>query len=366
MEQKTIRFEVSTGMLLKITFFLVAAFFAWQLRGVFFMLFFAFILYSAFDPVVDRLTKFGIPRSLAILVIYIVVLVAMSFILAVGVSALIDQYNNLSSDFDNILDSFLVKVEELFPWLQGEIDRQTIVQDLSLKQNLTSSELTSGLISNAFGILSSVTSIVLGTFVVLMVSIYMLDRQEKFYQPVINYLPKKEQKKAMELMKKVEVGLGSWFVGELFLMLAIGFVTWVAMMVPGLFFDSYTLDQYALPIALLAGLLEAVPNIGPTITSLVAIVIAIGSASLGNGDTTTVMALQSLYVIATGFLIQNLEAVFLVPKVMKRAVGVDPIVTILGIIAALGMFGIIGALLIIPMIATVQIVFNYLREDGSI
>ena len=366
MEQKTIRFEVSTGTLFKVAFFLVAIFFAWQLRGVFFMLFFAFILYSAFDPVVDRLTKFKVPRSLAILGIYIVVLILLSVILAVGVSAMIDQYNNLSADFDNIIDSFLVKVEEIFPWLQDQIDRETIVQDLSLKKNLTSSELTSGLISNAFGILSSVTSIVLGTFVVLMVSIYMLDRQEKFYQPVINYLPKREQKKAMELMKKVEVGLGSWFVGELLLMLSIGFVTWVVMMVPGLFFHSYTLDQYALPIALLAGLLEAVPNIGPTITAMIAVVIAVGSASLGGGDTATVMALQSIYVVVSGFLIQNLEAVFLVPKVMKRAVGVDPIVTILGIIAAFGMFGIIGALLIIPMIATVQIVFNYLREDGSI
>ncbi|MBD3280345.1 AI-2E family transporter [Candidatus Dojkabacteria bacterium] len=366
MDTKTIRFEVTTRTLFKVAFFLVAAFFAWQLRGVFFMLFFAFILYSAFDPVVDRLTKIGLPRSVAILIIYVILLIVLSFILAVGVSAMIDQYNNLSADFDKILDSFLLKIEEWFPWLEDQIDRDHIIEDLSLEQNLTSSELTSGLISNAFGILSSVTSIVLSTFVVLMVSIYMLDRQEKFYQPIVSYLPKRDQKKAMELMKKVEVGLGSWFVGELILMLTIGFVTWVIIMLPGLFFESYTLDQYALPIALIAGLLEAVPNIGPTITSLIAIVIAIGSASLGGGDTTTVMALQSLYVVASGFIIQNLEAVFLVPRVMKRAVGVDPIVTILGIIAAFGIFGILGALLVIPMVATVQIAFSYLREDGSI
>ncbi|MBN1331868.1 AI-2E family transporter [Candidatus Dojkabacteria bacterium] len=366
MEAKVTKFEVSTRTLFKIAFFLIAIFFAWQLRGVFFMLFFAFILYSAFDPVVDRFTKLGVPRSVAILTIYIVFLVVLSFILAVGVSAMIDQYNNLTGDFDKILDSFLLKVEELFPWLQDQIDRNKIVEDLSLSQNLTNTEFTSGIISNAFGILSSVTTIILSVFVVLMVSIYMLDRQEKFYQPIIDYLPKKDQARAMKLMKKIETGLGSWFVGELLLMIAIGIVTWVVIMLPGMFFSSYTLDQYALPIALIAGLLEAVPNIGPTITSMIAVVIAIGSASLGGGDTTTVMALQSIYVVASGFLIQNLEAVFLVPKVMKRAVGVDPIVTILGIIAAFGMFGILGALLVIPMVATVQIAFNFFREEGVI
>ena len=122
MESKTIKFEVTTRTLFKVAFFLIAVFFAWQLRGIFFMLFFAFILYSAFDPVVDRLTKLGLPRSLVILGIYIVFLIVLSFVLAVGVSAMIDQYNNLSADFDKTLDSFLLKVEEVFPWLQDQID----------------------------------------------------------------------------------------------------------------------------------------------------------------------------------------------------------------------------------------------------
>lgn len=366
MKEKKIAFEITTSTLFKVAFFLIAVFFIWHLRAVFFMLFLAFIIYSAFDPIVDYLVKKRIPRSFAILVIYFFMFVFLSLVTVVGVNALIDQYNNLSSDIDEIIISFVDNLERVFPWLDGQIDSQKITEDLTQGDAFTEGLFSSNLINDAFGVLSSVTSFVLSAFVVVMVSIYMLDRQEKFYLPLINYLPKNQQELAKKLMKKIEVGLGGWAKGELVLMLTIGVVTWVVIMLPGLFFDNYTLDQYALPIALIAGLLEAVPNIGPTITAIIAVIIAIGSAGIANGDATVIMALQSLYVVITGFVIQNLEAVFLVPKIMKRAVGVDPIVTILGIIAALSMFGIIGALLVIPVIATVQIAFNFFREEGII
>jgi predicted PurR-regulated permease PerM len=364
--KNALRIEITTWTIAKAILLLMGLFFFWQLRGVAFMLFFAFILYSAFKPVVDKLEQLKIPRKLSILLIYLVLFMIISIIFVVGANAIIDQIDNLSNDFEGIVSSFIETVSKTFPWLENRIDASELTKEI-LKNNITKGNLvTSNTLTNAFGVLSSVGAVVLAIFVVVMVSVYMLVRKEKFYARLVDYLPSRHRLNIMELMKRIETRLGSWFIGEVFLMFSIGFATWVGISLPGLFFDNYTLGQYALPIALIAGLLEAVPNLGPTMAVFLALIVAVGSGNLSNGDSTVVIVAQSIYVVAFGTLIQSLEALFLVPMVMKKAVGIDPIVTILGIIAALSLFGIVGALLIIPVIATGQIIFEFYQENKKV
>jgi predicted PurR-regulated permease PerM len=117
------------------------------------------------------------------------------------------------------------------------------------------------------------------------------------------------------------------------------------LIIPGFFDPHYTLDDFALPIALMAGLLEAIPNVGPAITLILTSILAIGT----NGAGTV------LYVAVSFTVLQNLEAVFIVPMVMKRAIGIDPILSILGIIAGFQVAGVVGAILAIPLIGIAQI-----------
>lgn len=361
--KSSLSIEITTWTILKTIVLLVVLFVLWQLRAVAFMLFFAFILYSAFDPVIDYLEKRKVPRWLSIILIYLIGFALFTFILVVSANVLIDQVGNLSNDSDRIIRSFIDALTKVFPWLENRVDPSKIASDIT-GNGFSNKLFSSNTVSNAFGVLNSVGSIILGIFVVVVLSIYMLNRQEKFYSPLVEYLPKSDRKVVLELMRRIEDGLGAWFVGELSLMFIIGLLTWIGIMLPSLFFPSYTLDQYALSLALIAGLLEAVPNIGPTITVLIAMIVAVGSGNLTTGDTTLIIVAQSGYVAALGTLIQNLEAVFIVPFVMKKAVGVDPIVTIIGVIAALSIFGIVGALLIIPIIATAQIAFNFYQEQN--
>jgi len=362
---QTQRIEITTRTVFKVILLLLGLFLAWELRGIFFMLFFAFILYSTFDPVVDYFEHRMIPRWASIFVIYFLLFILISIIMVIGANVLIEQAQNLSSDFDRILTSFIDATTNAFPWLQDKINSEEITDKLLSGDVLQGRLISSDTLSSAFGVISSVGSIALGVFVVIMVSVYMLDRQEKFYSGLIDYVPKANKKKVMQLMKRIETGLGAWFIGQVILMFSVGFVTWVGVALPGLFFEDYTLGQYALPIALIAGLLEAVPNIGPTVTVFIAVFIAIGSGNLSEGDATVVILGQSIYVAILGIVIQNLEAMFLVPIVMKKAVGIDPIITILGIISALSLFGIVGAILVIPIVATGQIVFNFYQEENS-
>jgi predicted PurR-regulated permease PerM len=128
-------------------------------------------------------------------------------------------------------------------------------------------------------------------------------------------------------------------------MLIIGIVTYLIIWVPSLFVQGYTLDEFALPIALVAGIFEFLPSIGPALTSILAGLIAFGTGGLG----------ALVYVVISFAILQNLEAIFIVPMVMRKAVGIDPIVTILGILAALKLTGVLGAILVVPIIVVVKI-----------
>jgi predicted PurR-regulated permease PerM len=125
------KIEITTLTVVKTAAFLVGMFVIWQLRAVAFMLFFAFILYSAFDPVVDFFEKKKVPRWVTIVLIYLIGFALLTFILVVSANALIDQVGNLSKDSDSIIKSFIEALTKVFPWLENKIDPSKLAKDIT-------------------------------------------------------------------------------------------------------------------------------------------------------------------------------------------------------------------------------------------
>jgi predicted PurR-regulated permease PerM len=145
-------------------------------------------------------------------------------------------------------------------------------------------------------------------------------------------------------MNNIESSLGSWVNAQLLLMLIIGLLSYIGYLVLGL--------KYAVPLAIIAGLLEAIPNIGPIVTTVIASLFAL-----------TISPLTALFTVIFGILVQQLENNFIVPKVMSKSVGLNPLVTILLIISGSQLAGIVGALLAIPLFLTIQAVVKGLSKD---
>jgi predicted PurR-regulated permease PerM len=103
--------------------------------------------------------------------------------------------------------------------------------------------------------------------------------------------------------------------------------------------------EFALPLALLAGVLEIIPNIGPILSSIPAIVAGLAFSPL-----------MGLAVAALYFLIQQLENTLIVPKVMEKTAGVNPLVTILSLAIGFKLGGIVGAILAVPVVLLIQVV----------
>ncbi|HZD58450.1 MAG TPA: AI-2E family transporter, partial [Anaerolineales bacterium] len=154
-------------------------------------------------------------------------------------------------------------------------------------------------------------------------------------------LPSERRTYVRELINEVETKLGKFIRGQSLLLLAIGVMSLIAYLIIGL--------PYALVLAIIAGLLEAVPLVGPALGAIPAALVAL-----------TVDPIKVFWVAIATVIIQASENYLLVPRVMGRSVGVSPFVILLSLAAFASLLGIPGALLAIPLAGIIQILLDHL------
>jgi len=350
-----VKIEITTKTLFKIALFGLALFLGVLLREVLVMLFVAFIINAGFRPLVDALDRRKIPRGISIFLILVGVILLVSLVLVITAGEFISQFQTLIKAlpgiFANVVDYLNTNIPVLNTILPlGQIEQEigqlsTELLNNQIVQNLLTGENILSVASSAFDIFGSAIGLVMSIFTVGMVSVYMLQRKNHVYEGIVSLLPDDLETRGRELLERIQDSLGSWLLGQISLMMIIGVITYLIVWLPSLFIPTYTLDEFALPIALVAGIFEFLPSIGPILTSILAGLIAFGTAGIG----------ALLYIVIAFAVLQNLEAIFIVPMVMRKAVGIDPIITILGILAALKLTGVLGAILVVPIIVVVKI-----------
>ena len=158
----------------------------------------------------------------------------------------------------------------------------------------------------------------------------------------------KQEKKIANVVAKVENGLGRWVRGQLILSLIVGVLTYIGLTILGI--------PFALPLALIAGIFEIIPIIGPIIASIPAILVGLTIAPfLG-------LAVASLFLI-----IQQLENNLIVPMVMSKVIGLQPPVVIVALLIGVKLAGIGGAFLAVPILVVVKIVVKeFMAQDQEL
>jgi predicted PurR-regulated permease PerM len=155
------------------------------------------------------------------------------------------------------------------------------------------------------------------------------------------FVPLNRREEVRTLIAEMEGTIGSYFRGQAILCVLVGFLSLIGYWLIGL--------PYALGLALVMGIFEAIPMIGPTLGAIPAVLVAFSTSPE-----------QVLWVLGVVMVIQVLENNLLVPRVMNQSVGVNPIISIVSIAAFGALFGVGGAILAIPLAAMLQIVFNRL------
>ena len=190
-----------------------------------------------------------------------------------------------------------------------------------------------------FGYLSSTAQFLFTAMVVLMLAFFWTLDGPRIIQSFLLLVPQDRRESIRDLISAMETKVGYFVAGQGFLCLVIGLMALTAYLLIGL--------PNALVLALIAGVLEAVPMVGPLLGAVPAALVAF---TLGPD--------KLIWVIVATVIIQQLENSLLVPRIMSKAVGVNPFVTLLALFAFSSFFGIAGALMAIPLAAIIQLTLN--------
>src|SRR3989344_4304673 len=302
------RVEVSHRTIVFTVVFLLFLWFLYSIRAVLLAILIASILMFALNPLVTFLEKRRLPRPVAILLLFIIIVIGLSGVIAAIIPPLVDQTKSLIDQFPAIVQS-----------LGGlKIDQRVLSDQLGhIPKNIA--RIIIGAFSN-----------IIAVFTLLVVTFYLLSERANLHRYLIFLFGNDgTEEKAEEFVNKLEHGIGSWVRGQLTLMALIGLFTYVGLRILGV--------NYALPLSILAGILEIIPNIGPTVSMIPAVLVALAASPI-----------TALATVALFFLVQQFENNIIVPKVMQKAVGVKPLVTIIALMTGVKLAGVLGAILAVP------------------
>jgi predicted PurR-regulated permease PerM len=193
----------------------------------------------------------------------------------------------------------------------------------------------------------SVLTNVVNLVSVLVFTFYLLLSRDKLSEQLGFYFSKQRQDQIEKIVLLLEKRLGGWLRGQVALMIMVGSATYIGLFILNI--------PFALPLSILAGLLEIIPYLGPVASAVPAVLIGLG-----------ISPIVGLAVVALYFLIQQLENYIFVPKVMQRTVGVSPIVTLLALAIGFELAGITGVIISVPLVVVLQVLVDeYLLKKNA-
>lgn len=316
---------VSSGTVIRVCLTLLAIVILYIIKDIVALLCAALFLAALIDPFADYFEKHRVPRGLAVLLVYILGIAALVTAIVLLLPPVIAELKTVSTVFAPLLPQVFGANADLSFLLQGSIT-ETVTKFIDTLRGSGISAAVPQLLaisSTAFGAIAAI-------IVVLILAFYLVSEKEALVKALTAVTPPDYQSFVSHAAMKMRARLGAWLRGELSLMTAIFLLTYIALSVIGI--------PYAIVLALLAGLFEVIPFIGPLLAGIPAVIFAFA-----------ISPVHGIITMLAYVLIQVLEGNVLVPKIMQRATGLNPIITLLVVLIGLRLGGIVGAILSIPL-----------------
>lgn len=324
--------------ILKILGVLIAIYFLYSIKDVVMVIFVATLLAMAFSPMVDWLSKKRIPRPLGIIIIYLILFIIFFGVIALIIPPLIEEVAQITQHFPALWEKFMQSFSSDGTNPQESEIIYAINQGLSsMKDALASST------SNVFSMIRTVFGNIISFILILVLAFYFLV-QEGAIRRAIKYLtPPEYHANVYSIISKMQDRIGRWLRGEMILVLVVGILILIGLKILNV--------KYFLVLALLAGIMEVIPYVGPFISAVPAVFIAF-SDSIWKG----------LAVIVLYWIVQQMENHIIVPKVMQKAIGLNPIIIILAILIGAKLFGFLGVVIAVPTIAAGSVLVKFFYQ----
>ncbi|MFH1392839.1 MAG: AI-2E family transporter [Patescibacteria group bacterium] len=310
---------------------------AYLVRDVIAILIFAIIIASALEPVLEFSQRKKIPRLLSLIVIYILFVVFFAALVYILLPLLLDQLRDFSQNYP----AYFGRIEEaagtitFLPGLSGNV-HELLAQLTGQIPSFTS------LLSYASSIVGGIASLI----VVLAVSFYLSWSRGALDDFLRAILPPQFETYIHGLWLRAQKKMGRWLQAQVLLSLIMAVIVGIGLWILGV--------KYAFLIAVVVGILEIVPYVGPIISGGLATILALSQS--------TMLGLWTLIFVVAA---HQLENHILVPLLIKKLVGLNPVAIILAILVGAKLGGIFGVILAVPLAAVVDEFFDDLAKRKS-
>jgi predicted PurR-regulated permease PerM len=325
--------NISFSALFKIALFIAGIFLIYQLRNLVLIVLSAVVIASVLEPGTRWFIKRKIPRAISVIIMYAImialILSFVSFILPPLFNETISALNGLPRSiktadiFNGLPSGTLTGARTIFP----EIPSTVAVGDLVGYVTNSLAGFSGGTFNAVSGIFGGLVSLIL----MFVISFYLSVRDDGVGEFLGIITPVKHEEYIKNLWKRSERKIGKWMQGQLLLGLIVGILTYIALLVLGV--------NHPLLLSCVAAVFELIPVVGMTLSAIPAFFLATIDGGFGLG----------LIVVAAYIIIQQIEAHFIYPLVVKKVVGVPPLLVIIALVAGAELAGFLGVLLSVPI-----------------
>ncbi|MDD2730796.1 MAG: AI-2E family transporter [Candidatus Portnoybacteria bacterium] len=319
--------NISTSTIFRFILIILGLVFLYLIRDILLMIFVAMIIAAAIDAPVCWLARHKVRRGLGVTMVYVAILLLLALFVYLVFPALAGQIKALAANLPSYLSGLGTSVSEL----EQKISMPAVQQILENVSNQLSEAAT-----NAFGTVINVFGGIFSALVILVASFYLSVQDKGIKKFIAVITPVQHRPYVTSLTERIQLKLGSWLRGQLLLMLIVGLMIYIGL--------TLLKVKFALTLALIAGLLEIVPYIGPILGAVPALAMSFLQSPL------------LIFVVAALFvLVQQMENYIFTPLILRKVVGLNPLIIMISIIVGGKLGGVLGAVVAVPLVAAVSV-----------
>jgi predicted PurR-regulated permease PerM len=333
----------TTNQVVFATIFVVCVFLIfwllYRLQTVILLFFVAMVLGTAIRPAVEWLYRRGVSRTGGVILVYIFIAGLLTTFLATVVPLLAEQTTQLSQQLPQLYvtaHNWLIDSDNR---VLRSIGARIPAQLQLLLNNNVSAEDVLDQVTRTILYANLLIKGILSTLAIFLLAYYWTQESNDVIRTILRLIPPHRKKEFLEFLDHIETKMGGYIRGQGMLCLIIGVTAFLAYLLLGL--------PFALALGIFAGVMEMIPIFGPALGAIPAMLIAL-----------SISPDKAVWVIIATVLIQTAENMYLLPRVMKNSIGVNPIIILLSMVAFGSVFGFVGVLIALPLAAILQFVIN--------
>ena len=324
--------NITAGSIIKAILFALLIFLLWYLRDIVLVVLCAIVIASAMEPAIRYFMRHGLHRLLAVVFMYLLVGGVFFSVLFFFIPPILSDAANFLKELPATLASINISdsTHGLLPW--GSVSSTFSSADLLQNISSTISSTTGGIFNTVSAFFGGLTS-----FVLIVVFAIYFSVQETGVDDFLRIItPTANQVYVLNLWKRSQEKIGKWIQGQLILAAIVGVLLYLGLTILGV--------PNALLLSLIAAAFELIPVFGQFIAAVPAVAVGFGS-----GGVTEALLVAGLYIV-----IQQFEANLIYPVVVKKVVGIPPLLVILSLLIGIKLVGFLGVLLSVPIAGAVQ------------